>query len=132
MFSPEPHSEKNMQGRPLILQFRKIPASLICGTKAFGAAALLFCWLAAPATAASCSATGEIISNDMRLIAGSGDTLWIASSSTQGWGVNYTLNRGGTWWGYYLGCHNAWVTDIAFAKGLDRGDQECSLQIPRP
>ena len=49
------------------------------------------------------------------MLAGSGDTLCVASLTQQdGWGVNYTLNQGQTWWGSYLGCNPGDVWGVSF------------------
>lgn len=53
----------------------------------------------------------------MRLLAASGDTLWVASLGAQGWGVNYTLNHGIKWQGQSLGCLESGVAAITFGKG---------------
>ena len=65
----------------------------------------------------TCRETGEIISNNMRILAGNGDTLWFASFGSQGWGVDYTLNHGESWAGSYLGCLESGVAAITFGKG---------------
>jgi hypothetical protein len=67
---------------------------------------------------APCRETNEIISNNMRLLAGSGDTVWVASLGSQGWGVNYTLNRGEKWQGYSLGCLESGIAAIVFGRGM--------------
>jgi hypothetical protein len=95
--------------------FRKMHASLICGSNL--AAAALQLWLNGAAFGQSCGTTSEIISNNMVYLAGSGDTLWIASYR-QGWGLNYTTDSGKSWWGSTLDCYaNAAVTGISFGAG---------------
>jgi len=54
--------------------------------------------------AQECKETREITSNTIKALAGNGDTLWMLTRSRSGWGVNYTLNRGDSWWGYNLDC----------------------------
>ena len=72
----------------------------------------------APARGASCDSTKELISNDMRALAGnsgSGDTLWIAGNDPKaGLGVNDTVS-GSQGWGQYLGCYaNYTLQSFAF------------------
>jgi hypothetical protein len=99
-------------------QSLKTRAWLICGSKAAVSAVLLFSCLVLPAAGGQCKETVEIISNNTKYLAGSGDTLWMASYGQQGWGVNYTVNHGAAWWGYYLGCFgDDGVTSIAFGNG---------------
>ena len=95
-------------------------ASSICGNNrlvAVVAAAGFLLWQSAVAFGQSCGPVSEIISNNMQYCAGSGDTLWVASYR-QGWGLNYTTNRGAAWGGYTLGCYaNVAMTGIAFGGG---------------
>jgi hypothetical protein len=74
-------------------------------------------WFGAAAFSQTCGPTDEIVSNNMMYLAGSGDTLW-AASFRQGWGLNYTTNRGAAWKGYTLGCYaDAVMNGIAFGAG---------------
>jgi hypothetical protein len=96
---------------------RRMRGSLICGNSGAAAAAGFMLALTIPAGGQSCAPTGEIVSNNMQYCAGSGDTLWIASSR-QGWGLNYTTNRGAAWGGYSLGCYpEAYMSCLVFGAG---------------
>ena len=89
----------------------------ICGNSLVVAAAGFLLWPGATASGQSCGPVSEIINNNMQYCAGSGDTLWVASY-WQGWGLNYTTNRGKAWGGYKLGCYvDAVMTGIAFGGG---------------
>jgi len=95
--------------------FRKMRALLICGSSPAAAAFLL--GLSPSASGQSCGSTDEIVSNNMQYCAGSGDTLWVASYR-QGWGLNYTTNRGVAWGGYTLGCYpDAAMARLVFGAG---------------
>ena len=95
--------------------FRKMRALLICGSSPAAVAFLLGLSLAA--SGQSCGSTDEIVSNNMQYCAGSGDTLWVASYR-QGWGLNYTTNRGAAWGGYTLGCYpDAAMAGLVFGGG---------------
>lgn len=95
--------------------FRKTCASLICGNSPL--AAVLLLWLSPAASGQSCGPTDEIVSNNMQYCSGSGDTLWVASYR-QGWGLNYTTNRGTAWGGYLLACYPDHVmAGLAFGAG---------------
>jgi hypothetical protein len=92
-------------------------ALLICGNRPLVAAAGFLLWVGAAAFCQTCGPTDEIVSNNMIYLAGSGDTLW-AASFRQGWGLNYTTNRGAAWKGYSLGCYaDAVMNGIAFGAG---------------
>jgi hypothetical protein len=64
----------------------------------------------------ACGTTSEIISNSMGLLAGSRDTLWVATNS-QGGGVNFTTDAGVSWKGFLTGCHGE-ITDMAFGNRI--------------
>jgi hypothetical protein len=92
-------------------------ALLICGNKGAAAAAGFMLGLTLAAGGQSCAPTGEIVSNNMQYCAGNGDTLWVASYR-QGWGLNYTANRGAAWGGYTLGCYpDADMAGLVFGAG---------------
>jgi hypothetical protein len=96
--------------------FRKMRASLICGSSPAVVAFLLGLFFTA--SGQSCAPTDEIVSNNMQYCAGSGDTLWVASYR-QGWGLNYTTNHGAAWGGYTLGCYpDAAMAGLVFGAGI--------------
>jgi hypothetical protein len=96
---------------------RKTRALLTCGSNPAAATAGVLLALCAVSWGQPCAPTGEIVSNNMQYCAGSGDTLWIASYR-QGWGLNYTANRGAAWGGYTLGCYpDADMAGLVFGAG---------------
>jgi hypothetical protein len=85
------------------------------GTRIFVFAGILAFLMSVSSFAGACNSTSAIISNNMKLLAGSGDTVCVASLGQQGWGVNYTINKGKTWWGSTLGCFSDYtVGKLAF------------------
>jgi hypothetical protein len=98
------------------LRFQLLHALSTCGNRRAASALGLALILSMQSFGRSCDSTHEIISNNMKLLAGAGDTLCVASLSQQGWGVNYTLNQGQSWWGYYLGCYTSDVWSMAFGN----------------
>ena len=103
------------------MSFRKTLKWLIHGSNhaaSIFATWFLLCTFFNTPFCATCKDISEIWSNNMRLLAASGDTLWVASLGSQGWGVNYTLNQGGKWQGYSLGCLESGVAAIAFGRGM--------------
>lgn len=100
------------------MSFQKARGLLTRGNNKIAAGFLCLLLLRISGFGATCGPTNEIISNNMRLLAGNGDTIWVASLGSQGWGVNYTLNRGVSWKGQYLTCLESGIATITFGKGL--------------
>jgi hypothetical protein len=75
-------------------------------------AALAFAVVAGP-----CAEKSEIVYNAMHLLAGSGDTIAVASYDQKGWALNLTTTRGEQWWGYSLECMtDKSLFDMAFGN----------------
>lgn len=100
------------------MSFPKVRGLLTRESNRIAAILVMLFLVGTQSSGTECKAFSEIWSNNMRLLAGNGDTLWVASlGSSQVWGVNYSLNRGEKWQGYSLGCLESGVASIAFGKG---------------
>ncbi|MBN2035178.1 MAG: hypothetical protein JW768_00415 [Chitinispirillaceae bacterium] len=70
-----------------------------------------------PVAGAECGESNEIVYNAMQLLAGSGDTIAVASYDQKGWAVNLTTTQGREWWGYSFECYNdKLLFDMAFGN----------------
>jgi hypothetical protein len=99
----------------LNLRSLKTRRSLICGSKRRLAFTAAVAFAASTAVAGPCVEKNEIVYNAMYLLAGSGDTIGVASYDQKGWALNLTTTRGDRWWGYSLECHaDKTLYDIAF------------------
>jgi hypothetical protein len=94
-----------------------VRGSLICGSSGRRAFVLFVAVFALAAMAEPCAEKSEIIYNAMHLLAGSGDTLAVASFDQKGWALNATTTRGEQWWGYSFECFtDKALFDIAFGN----------------
>ncbi|MBN1129869.1 MAG: hypothetical protein JXA71_12830, partial [Chitinispirillaceae bacterium] len=86
-------------------RFLKMPRSLICGNRCRRVILAVIAGSVFAAVAGPCGEKSEIVYNAMYLLAGSGDTIGVASYDQKGWALNLTTTRGDQWWGYSLECH---------------------------
>jgi hypothetical protein len=98
-------------------RFRKARGLSICENSRHFASAIIVAALAFAAMAGPCAEKSEIVYNAMHLLAGSGDTIAVASYDQKGWALNLSTTRGDQWWGYSLECiTDKSLFDMAFGN----------------